>query len=130
MADFQNTSASTPPAEAGRDAAKTTLATGALLAAFGVASCCALPIALAALGIGSAGLVAIAALVGPYQLYALAAAVICLLGAAVLMLRQRRARACGAASPRRRPILDRITLVALVLAFGLLAFTFWMEPPL
>lgn len=129
MADF-HTRASTPPAEAGRDAAKITLATGALLAAIGVASCCALPVALAALGIGSAGLFAIAALVGPYQLHALAAAVICLLGAAVLMWRQRRAQACGAAGPSRRLILDRVTQVALVLAFGLLALTFWMEPPL
>ncbi|MBI2735936.1 MAG: mercuric reductase [Rhodospirillales bacterium] len=130
MTDFRNTRASTPPAEAGRDAAKTTLATGALVAAFGVASCCALPVALAALGIGSAGLFAIAALVGPYQLQILAGAVICLLGAAVLMWRQRRARACGTAGTRRRPVLDRITQVALVLALGLLVLTFWMEPPL
>ncbi len=130
MVDFHNTRASTPAADAGRDVAKTTLATGALLAAFGVASCCALPVALAALGIGSASLFAIAALVGPYQLEVLAAAVICLLGAAVLTWRQRRARACGTAGPPRRPILDRITQVALVLAFGLLALTFWTEPPL
>lgn len=130
MTNFHNARASTPVAEAGRDVAKTTLATGALLAAFGVASCCALPVALAALGIGSASLFAIAVLVGPYQLHVLAAAVICLLGAAVLMWRQRRARACGTAGQSRRPILDRITLVALVLAFGLLALTFWMEPPL
>jgi hypothetical protein len=46
------------------------------------------------------------------------------------MWRQRRARACGDAGSRRRPILDRITQVALVLAFGLPALTFWMEPPL
>ncbi|MBY0320293.1 MAG: mercuric reductase [Reyranella sp.] len=129
MTDF-HTRASTPPAEVGRDVAKTTLATGALLAAFGVASCCALPVALAALGIGSVGLFAIAALVGPYQLYVLAAAVSCLLGAAVLMWRQHRARACSAAGPHKRPILDRITQVALVLALGLLALTFWTEPPL
>jgi mercuric ion transport protein len=130
MADYQSTRASMPPTEAGCDATKTTLATGALLAACGAASCCALPVALAALGIGSAGLFAIAALVGPYRLYVLAAAVICLLGAALLMWRQRRARACGAAGPCRRSTLDRMTLVALVLAVGLLAFTFWMEPPL
>lgn len=130
MTDFHNTRASTRPAEVGHDAAKTALATGALLAAFGVASCCAVPVALAALGIGSAGLFAIAALVGPYQLHALAAAVVCLLGAGALMWRQRRARACGAAGPRRWPILDRMTQLALVLASGLLALTFWMEPPL
>ncbi len=130
MTDFPSTRAPTPPAKVGRDAATTTLATGALLAAFGVASCCALPVALGALGMGSAGLLAIATLVGPYQLHVLAAAAICLLGAAVLMWRQRRARACTAAGPCRRPILDHITLVAVVLAFGLLALTFWMEPPL
>lgn len=130
MTDFHSTRASTQPAETGRDAVKTTLATGALLAAFGVASCCALPVALAALGIGSAGLRTIAALVGPYQLYVLAAAVICLLGAAVLMWRQRRARACSALGPHRRPFLDHVTLTAFALAFGLLALTFWIEPPL
>jgi len=119
-----------PPAEAGRDVAKTTFAAGALLAALGVASCCALPLVLGALGIGSAGLVAVAALVGPYQVHVLAAAVTCLLGAAVLTWRQRRARACGAAGPCWRPIVDRLTQVALVLAVGLLALTFWMEPPL
>lgn len=130
MTGFHDTRASKPRAEGGHNAAKTTLAMGALLAAFGVASCCALPVALAALGIGSAGLFAIAVLVGPYQLHVLAASVICLLGAAVLMWRQRRARACGAAGPHRRQFLDRITLVALVVAFGLLTLTFWMEPPL
>ncbi|SKA25530.1 mercuric ion transport protein [Enhydrobacter aerosaccus] len=130
MADLHNTRAPIAPAEAGRDVAKTTFAAGAVLAAFGVASCCALPIALGALGISSAGLFAIAELVGPYQLYVLAAAVICLLGTVLLLWRQRRARACGVAGPCSRPVLDRFTYVTVVLAFGLLALTFWMEPPL
>ena len=130
MTDLDNTRAPTQSAEAGRDAVKTALATGALLAAFGAAACCALPVALGAFGVGSAALLGIAAMVGPYQLYALAAAVICLLGAALLMWRQRRVRGCGVAGPCRRPVLDRVTQVALVLAFGLLALTFWMEPPL
>src|SRR5262245_55269447 len=116
MPDLHNIRAPTPSTEAGHAAAKTTLATGALLAAFGVASCCALPVALGVLGIGSAGLLGIAAMVGPYQLPVFVAAVICLFGAALLTWRQRRARACGAARPCRRPILDRITYVAVVLA--------------
>ena len=39
--------------EKGRDTAKTVRAAGGLLAAFGVASCCALPIALSLLGISA-----------------------------------------------------------------------------
>jgi len=130
MTDLPSTSAPTAPREAGRDTAKTTLATGALLAAFGVASCCALPVALGAFGIGSAALFGIAVLVAPYQIYVLAAAVVCLVGAAFVMWRQRRARACAAAGQCTRPALDRISQIAIVLALGLLALTFWIEPPL
>jgi hypothetical protein len=45
--------------EKGRDAMKTVFAAGGLLAAFGVASCCALPVALSLLGISAASLVGI-----------------------------------------------------------------------
>lgn len=116
--------------EAKRDAAKSSLAAGALLAAFGVASCCALPIALAMFGAGSAALVGIGVLVGPYQVEVLAAAVACLFGTAFIMLRQRRARACSDAGTCARPLLDRFSKVAIVFALALLALTFWLEPPL
>jgi mercuric ion transport protein len=128
MADFHK--AQGPTTEARRDAAKTTFAAGALLAAFGVASCCALPLALGALGVGSAALVGIAVLVGPYQIQVLAAAVVCLFGAAFVMARQRRAMTCGSAGTATRPLLGWFTAVAIALALALLALTFWLEPPL
>lgn len=130
MADLHTLRAPASPAAAGHDAAKTTLAAGSLLAAFGVAACCALPVALGAFGIGSAALFGIAALVGPYQAYVLAAAVLCLLGAALIMWRQRRARACGSTGSCTRPALDWLTRIAIALALGLLALTFWIEPPI
>jgi mercuric ion transport protein len=130
MADLHKAQGSRPATEARRDAAKTTFATGALLAAFGVASCCALPLALGALGVGSAALVGIAVLVGPYQIHVLAAAVVCLFGAAFVTVRQRRARTCGRAQAATRPLLGRFTAVAVALALALLALTFWLEPPL
>jgi mercuric ion transport protein len=130
MSKLRNTRAATPPAEAGRAAAKTTLATGALFAAFGVASCCALPLALGALGIGASALLGVAMMVGPYQREVLAAAVVCLLGATLLMWRRRRARACGVADASRRPVLDCFARIAVALAVGLLALTFWIGPPL
>lgn len=128
MADLHK--AQGPATEARRDAAKTTFAAGALLAAFGVASCCALPLALGALGVGSAALVGIAVLVGPHQIQMLAAAVVCLFGAAFVMVRQRRAKACSGGEVRTRPLLGWLTAVAVALALALLALTFWLEPPL
>jgi mercuric ion transport protein len=119
-----------PAMEANRDAAKSSLAAGALLAAFGVASCCALPMALAMFGTGSAALVGIGVVVGPYQVEVLAVAVVCLFATALIMLRQRRARACSSADTCPRPLLDRVTKVAIALAIALLALTFWLEPPL
>lgn len=119
-----------PTTEARRDAAKTTFAAGALLAAFGVASCCALPLALGMLGVGSATLVGIAVLVGPYQIHVLAAAVVCLFGAALVMVLQRRARTCGRAEAVTRPLLGWFAAVAIALSLALLALTFWLEPPL
>lgn len=130
MTDLPNTPDPRPAADAGRNAAKTTLATGALVAAFGVASCCALPLMLGAFGVGSAALLGIAVVVGPYQIYVLAAAVVCLCGAAFVMWRQRRAEACAASGRRARPVLDRFAQLAIVLAMALLAATFWLEPPL
>jgi len=128
MADLHK--AQGPTTEARRDAAKTTFAAGALLAAFGVASCCALPLALGTLGVGSAALVGIAVLVGPYQIQVLAAAVVCLFGAAFVMVRQRRAMTCGRAEAVTRPLLGWFAVVAIALAIALLALTFWLEPPL
>ena len=81
--------------EKGRDAVKTVLAAGGLLAAFGVASCCALPVALSLLGISAASLVGIGYLAAQYQQELFYAAAICLGASAFIMVRQRRARVCA-----------------------------------
>src|SRR5258708_3195457 len=65
-------------------------------AAFGVASCCALPLILYGLGIGSAGLAGIAVLATPFRTPLLIAAAAGLLaGAAVLCHQGRKRGRCG-----------------------------------
>jgi mercuric ion transport protein len=121
---------STPSPEAGRDTAKTVLAAGGLLAAFGVASCCALPIALSLLGISAASLVGVGYLAAQYQQELFFGAVICLGAAAFVMWRQRQARLCAPGAACSRPAVDWGSKIALVLAVGLLVLTFWLEPPI
>jgi mercuric ion transport protein len=113
------------------DAAKMICAGGGLLAAFGVASCCALPIALSMLGISAASLVGIGYFAAQYQQELFFAAVLLLGGTAAIMWRQRRALAgqSGVHCGRRRPMLDWGSGIALALALGLLVLTFWIEPP-
>ena len=118
------------PLETSQDAAKTVLAAGGLLAAFGVASCCALPVALSLLGISAASLVGIGYLAAQYQRELLFVAVICLVMAALIMWRQRRSRACAPAAACERPVLDGGSKLAFALALGFLALTFWIEPPI
>jgi mercuric ion transport protein len=114
----------------GGNTAKAVLATGALLSAFGVASCCALPVALSLLGISAASLVGIGYVAGQYQRELFYAAAAFLGVASFLALRQRRARMCasGVASPGSA--LDWGSKLAMILALGLLALTFWIESPL
>src|SRR5260370_42382772 len=69
------------------------LAAGGLAAAFGTASCCALPVLLGAIGLGGAWLGGIALLAGPYQPWLLLAAASRLPAAAGLLWRTR-ATAC------------------------------------
>jgi mercuric ion transport protein len=116
--------------ETGRDAVKTIFAAGGLLAAFGVASCCALPVALSLLGISAASLVGIGYLAAQYQQELFYAAAICLGASAFIMVRQRRARVCASGTACARPMLDWGSKIALVLAVGLLVLTFWIEPPI
>src|SRR5260221_1377613 len=91
---------------AAHDAAKTVLAAGGLLAAFGVASCCALPIALSLLGISAASLVGVGYLAAQYQTALFYGAAVCLGAAALVMWRQGRARACTPGAACARPALD------------------------
>jgi mercuric ion transport protein len=121
---------SAPSPETGRDTAKTVLAAGGLLAAFGVASCCALPIALSLLGISAASLVGVGYLAAQYQQELFFGAVICLGAAAFVMWRQRQAWLCTPGAACSRPTVDWGSKIALVLAVGLLVLTFWIEPPI
>jgi mercuric ion transport protein len=82
----------------------TLLAAGGLAAAFGAASCCALPLLLGSLGLGSAWLGGLALLAAPYRPELLVAAVLCLAtGAGLYMLQRRTVAACAADGPCRRP---------------------------
>jgi len=119
----QHKSSSAPAPESGRDLAKTAFAAGGLLAAFGVASCCALPVALSMLGISAASLLGIGFVAAQYQQELFYGAVVLLAGAVVVIWRQRRAATC------MRPGLDWGSKIAIVLAIGLLLLTFWIEPP-
>jgi mercuric ion transport protein len=86
-----------------RGTGATLFAATGFAAAFGAASCCALPVLLGSLGLGSAWLVSLAVLAGPYRAVLLAAAVVCLVSGGGLLLRhQRIAVACapGAACGR------------------------------
>ena len=94
------------------------------------AECCALPIALSLLGISAASLVGIGYLAAQYQRELFYAAVICLGAAGVVMWRQRRARLGVSGATCARPTLDWGSKIALLLASGLLALTFWIEPPI
>ena len=116
--------------EKGRDAMKTVFAAGGLLAAFGVASCCALPVALSLLGISAASLVGVGYLAARYQQELFYAAAICLGASAFIMMRQQRVRVCTPGTACASPLLDWGSKIALVLAVGFLVLTFWIEPPI
>lgn len=115
--------------DAAGDAAKTAFAAGGLLAAFGVASCCALPVALSLLGLSAASLLGIGYLAAQYQRELLYVAAICLAAAGLLTWRQRRRRQCVPGVSCAHPALDWGGRIAVLLAIGLLALTFWIEPP-
>src|SRR5579859_6287337 len=97
------------------------LTLGGLAAAFGAASCCALPLLLTSLGIGAAWLYGIALMAAPHRALLLAVGVLCLVGGAILLWRQQRAAAtCTPGSICARPAVRALTLIGLLLGAGLL----------
>lgn len=100
------------------------LAAGGLVAAFGAASCCALPVLLGSLGLGSAWLFGLALLAAPHRAALLAAGVVCLAGGTLLLWRRRTAAAYCAPGPscRSRTAVRRLTAGALALGAVLLIF--------
>lgn len=79
------------------------LAAGGLAAAFGAASCCALPLLFGSIGLGSAWLVAVAWIAAPHRIALLIAAIVCLFGAAGLFVWRRRVAACTPGTACSRP---------------------------
>ena len=105
-----------------RDAGAGALASGGLAAAFGAASCCALPALLGSFGLGSAWLGSLAVAAGPHRAVLLAVAVsffVC--GTMVIWRRRRVARMEGAACERRRTSL--IAKICLFLTAALVGLT-------
>ena len=93
------------------------LAAGGLAAAFGAASCCALPLLFGSLGLGTAWLVTVAWFAAPHRLALLAIAIICLgSGGAVLLWRLRRIAACSPSIACGSPVVT--ALVTCVLSLG------------
>ncbi len=96
------------------------LTMGGLAAAFGVASCCALPFLLATIGLGTAWLGGIALLAAPHRGVLLAAAAVCLAGGAVRFWRQRTAVVCAPGGVCSHPAIRSLTLVGLLAGLVLL----------
>jgi len=81
--------------ETAKEAGALLLAVGGLAAAFGAASCCAIPGLLGGLGLSSAWLTGIAIFTAPHRIALVAAAVISLVGAGAVLAWYRRALACA-----------------------------------
>jgi mercuric ion transport protein len=99
-----------------RDTSALILAAGGLAAAFGAASCCALPLLLGSLGLGSGWLVVVAWVAAPHRLALLLAAVICLIGAGGVFVWRRRVAACTPGMSCGRPATT--TLLVCVISLG------------
>lgn len=92
-----------------------------LAAAFGLASCCALPLLLTTIGLSTAWLGGVALIAAPHRGALLAVGALCLLGGAVLLWRQQRAAAiCGPNGVCTPPAVRALTLVGLLIGAGLL----------
>lgn len=97
------------------------LTAAGLAAAFGVASCCGLPFLLATAGLSTAWLGSFALMAAPHRMFLLAAATACLVGAAILLWRQRTVTVCAPGTICSRPAIRGATLVGLLVGFVLLS---------
>ena len=94
---------------------------GGLAAAFGVASCCALPLLLTTIGVSTAWLGGVALLAAPHRGALLIVGALCLVGGAALLWRQQRAAStCGPNGACTPPAVRVLTLVGLLIGAGLL----------
>ncbi|MCW3837258.1 mercuric transporter MerT family protein [Sphingomonas canadensis] len=97
------------------------LTVGGIAAAFGVASCCALPILLATAGLGAGWLGGIASAASPYRTLLLSLSALFLIGGAILLWRQQRvAMTCGPDGVCTAPAIRAILLIGLLVGATLL----------
>lgn len=90
-------------------------AAGGVAAAFGVASCCAIPMLLGGLGLGGLGSALFMPMLVPFQAYLIGAATVCLVAGVAQMWR---GRSC---EPRRSRTAVTLTLVGFALGAVLMA---------
>ena len=114
MATDNSPTTPSEPAPA-RDTGALLLAAGGLAAAFGAASCCALPLLLGSVGLGSAWLVTVAWLAAPHRTTLLVAAIVCLLGAGGMFVWRRRVAACAPGLSCGRPAITALLIGVLSL---------------
>lgn len=102
---IEETKSTAPQDAPTRNVGALLLGAGGVAAAFGAASCCALPVLLGSLGLGSAWLATVAWLAAPHRLTLSAVAVMGLAAGGLLFWRGRRMTACGTglAEARQRP---------------------------
>lgn len=99
----------------------TLLTVGGIAAAFGVASCCALPILLTTAGLGAGWLGGIALVAGLYRTVLLCLSALFLIdGTILLWQQQRRAMTCGPDGVCTPPAVRAVLLVGLLLGAILL----------
>jgi mercuric ion transport protein len=103
-----------PRLQQAQEAGAALLAIGGLGAAFGAASCCALPLILGSLSMGTAWLGALADLAAPYRLLLVVVAAACIATAMLLLWRGQ--AACAAAGDCGRPVVRRFTALGLAAA--------------
>jgi mercuric ion transport protein len=103
-----------------RGAGAALLTLGGLGAAFGAASCCALPFLLAGAGLGTAWLGGVAELASPYRVPLLAISAVSLLSGGVALWRQRTPAYCAPGALCARPLARHLTLLGLLLGAVLL----------
>ncbi len=110
-----------PLAARSRASGSALLTLGGLAAAFGVAACCALPLLMISLGLGTAWLGGIAAVAAPIRSLLLVFAAVALAAGAILLWRQQRhAATCGPNGVCTPPTVRALTLVGLIVGVVLL----------
>lgn|SRR5487761_771464 len=93
-------------------------AVGGAAAAFGAASCCAIPMLLGGIGLGGLGSVIFLPTLGPYQSYLIGAAAACLVAGGLLFWRR---KSCACRDTR---MATTVTSIGLALGTALLALGF------